>query len=128
MLLGTLAVIAVLLTITMFATKNSMLGFPSAMFWAILGAHCFTLSTIPWGDTYYYMGFASLLGMVTFCSLGAYGLRERRDTIADAEMEEEGEEEEHFIDEKPTEPSKRVKAIRERAEKRKKRRQSSEDW
>lgn len=128
MILGALTIIAVSLTVAMFATKNSMLGFPSAMFWAILGGYAYQQSTIPWGDIYFYFSFACLLGMTTFCALGAFGLRERRDTIADAEMDEEGEEDEHYIDGKPTEPSQRVKAIRERAEQRKKRRSTSQDW
>ncbi len=116
MLLGTLTAIAILLTVAMVATKNSMLGFPSAMFWAILGGHAYQQSTIPWGDIYFYFSFACLLGMTTFCALGAFGLRERRDTIADAEMDEEGEEEGRFIDEPSSGPSKRVKALRKRAE------------
>ena len=47
------------------------------------------LSTIPWGDVYYYIAFSCLLGMTTFTALAAYGLREKRDTLADESMDEE---------------------------------------
>ena len=82
-----LAAIALTLTYAMFSSRNAMLGFPSAMFWAIFGAHSYMLSTVPWGDIYYYLAFASLLGMTTFTALGAFGLRERHDSISDKEME-----------------------------------------
>lgn len=125
MLMATLTVIAVVLTTTMFATRQAMLGFPSAMFWAILGGYAYTQSTVPWGDIYFYFAFASLLGMTTFCALGAFALRERRDTIADVEMQDEeegGEEEGAFIDEVTSKPSKRTQALRDRAKQRKDRR------
>ncbi len=116
MILLVLALLPLGLTIAMFATKNSMLGFPASLFWAIFGGYAYTQSTVPWGDWQYFLAFASLLGMVTFTALAAYGLRERRDTIADAEMDEEGEGEGSFIDEPSSGSSKRVKALRKRAE------------
>ncbi len=124
MLLGTLGFIAIALTVAMFATRNAMLGFPSAIFWALVGGYAYTQSVVPWGDIYFYFAFASLLGMVTFTALGAYGLRERRDTIAEVEMDDDGEEEGAYIDEperktKEPEMSSRVKALRERAKRRK---------
>jgi hypothetical protein len=73
----------------MFATRQAMLGFACALFWAITGAQAYTLSTIPWGDVYYYIAFSCLLGMTTFTALAAYGLREKRDTLADESMDEE---------------------------------------
>ena len=128
-LLGILAGIAVLLTCLMFATRQSMLGFACAIFWMITGAQAYTLSTEPWGDIYYYLFFASAFGMTIFCILAAVGLRERRDTIADEELEKgEGE----YIDESKGEPdllseepepqlSKRTQALRKRAENRRSR-------
>ena len=62
--------------------------------------------------------------MVPFTALAAFGLREKRDTIAEADMEED---EGNYIDEKEedpfgnvdeSEPSERTKGIRERARKR----------
>ena len=86
MLLAGFIVIAVALTCAMFGTKQSMLGFPCAIFWALTGGEAYTLSTAAW-DIYFLFAFASLLGMVTFTSLAAYGLREKRDSIGDEEME-----------------------------------------
>ena len=96
MIMPVLAGAAVALTCTMFLSKSSMLGFPSAIFWALFGGYCYLESTITW-DIYFLTAFASLLGMTVFCMLGAYGLREKRDTIADEEMEKgEGDQ---YIDE-----------------------------
>lgn len=126
-----LAGVAVLLTCAMFMTRERLLGFPSAIFWMILGAHSLTLSTTPWGDVYYFLFIASALGMTIFCILAQFALREKPD------REAEGTEEESlYIDEKGSEdditrhdrggedldaeaePSKRTKALRARAEKR----------
>ena len=82
-----LAFIAVMLTVAMYVTKESMLGFACAIFWAILGGYAYSESTTPWGDWQYFLAFASLFGMVTFTALAAYGLREKRDSIGDEEME-----------------------------------------
>ncbi len=86
MLLTILAILAVSLTCAMFATRQAMLGFPSAIFWALTGGQAYMLSAIAW-DIYFLIAFASLLGMTTFTALAAYGLREKRDTMADKEME-----------------------------------------
>ena len=127
-LLGILAGIAVLLTCVMFATRESMLGFACAIFWVIMGAQAYTLSTTPWGDIYYYMYFASAFGMTIFCILAAMGLREKRDSIADEELEKgdgtyvdevEGGKEPDLLSAEPEpKPSKRTLALRKRAENR----------
>ena len=87
MLLQVLGFIAVGLTIAMFYTKESMLGFPCALFWAILGGFCYGESAATW-DINYLMAFAYLLGMVPFTIFGAWGLREPRDSIGDEDMEQ----------------------------------------
>lgn len=128
-LLGILAGSAVLLTIAMFISKQSMLGFPSAIFWAITGAQSYILSTTPWGDIYFYLFFASMFGMTIFTAFAAYGLREKRDAIGDEEMEKgegmfideskrENKADDVFGDEAEPEPNKRTKELRERAEQR----------
>lgn len=132
MLLSGLIFMAVVLTCAMFGTKNAMLGFPCTIFWGLVGGQAYTLSVAAW-DIYYILAFACLLGMTTFCAVGAYGLREKRDTIADAEMDdEEGEPEKGYIGERDngsnklfsTEPAEeektnlRTKDLRERARKR----------
>lgn len=89
MLLAIIGFIAVALTFTMFHSKEAMLGFPCALFWAIFGGQAYLSSTTPWGDIYFYLAFSSLLGMTTFSMLGAYGLREKRDTLGDEALEEE---------------------------------------
>lgn len=81
-----LGAIATALTFCMFLTKASMLGFACSVFWALFGGYAYTLSSSTW-DIYYMTAFASLLGMTTFTALGAYGLRERRDTLGDEAME-----------------------------------------
>ena len=86
-LLGLLIFIAVLLTCTMFITREMMLGFACTIFWAIAGAQSYTLSIAAW-DVYFVIAFACLLGMTSFTALGAFGLREKRDSIADEELEE----------------------------------------
>lgn len=86
MLLAILTFVATILTYALFRTKSPMLGFPSAMFFALAGGQAYTLSTATW-DIYFLFAFACLLGMTTFCAFGAYGLREKRDTIGDEEME-----------------------------------------
>jgi len=102
MLLATLVFAAAVLTLAMFHSRNAALGFPCALFWAIAGGQAYTLSTTTW-DVYFILAFGCLLGMVTFCVLGAYGLREKRDTFADEEMEEgEGA----YVDEKPKQSDK----------------------
>ncbi len=131
-LLGILVFVAVILTHTMFATKNSMLGFACAIFWSLVGAQAITLSTAAW-DIYFLIGFGSLLGMVTLTGLGAFGLREKRDTLADEGMDEDSKvKDDSFADEHEKEadidywsgkdgeapPSERSAAVRERAARR----------
>jgi hypothetical protein len=91
MLLAVLGVLAAALTCAMFASRQSMLGFPAAMFWAMFGAYCYQQSTATW-DMYFLIAFASLLGMVFFCMYSAYGLRENND--------QKGTDEDEYIDEK----------------------------
>ena len=98
MLLAMLVITAIALTCVLFATRQAMLGFPAAIFWALSGAQAYTQSTATW-DIYYLTFFACMLGMTTFTMLGAYGLREKRDTIAEDEMDEGGRDEGGFIDE-----------------------------
>lgn len=125
LLLGLLAV-AVTLTAVMFMSRNAMLGFPSAIFWAIAGGQAYTLSTTPW-DIYYLVFFASTLGMVAFTALGAYGLREKRDSLGDEAMgksegpylDEGGKEKSGFDDDaEPAQHSSRTQRLHERANRR----------
>lgn len=124
MLLTALMIIALALTCAMFATRERMLGFPSAIFWVLTGAQAYTLSETPWGDLYYYLFFASSFGMTLFCILAAFALRERHDTPAEEELAkgdgtyiDESEKEPDLLGEEP-EPkqSRRTRALRKRAE------------
>jgi hypothetical protein len=102
-----------------------MLGFPAAMFWAIFGAYSYTLFVVPWVDMYFYVAFASLLGMVPFTAYAAFGLREKKDTIAEDEMDDrsgaseeakrEAEAPEKYFDEASNQSGSRVSGVRERA-------------
>ena len=85
MLFYALIVIPLALTCTMFATRQMMLGFPSGMFWAILGGYAYTQSLVLW-DIYYIVFFASM-GMLIFTIFAAFALREKIDTIGEMEME-----------------------------------------
>lgn len=130
MLLGILSLIAVALTIAMFATRNLMLGFPSAIFWAILGGHSYLESTATW-DIYYLIFFASM-GMAIFSMYACYALRSvdlsepnpDKGKYFDEEKEPDlrgniDKPEGSYIDEsKLGKPSKRVQGLRERASKR----------
>jgi len=119
-----LCLIPAILTAALFITKERLLGFPCGIMWALLGGYSFGFSTATW-DIFYLLGFGSLLGMVTFTIYSSFALREKRDAIADEEMEKgEGE----FIDEGKSnevddEPrvSERTKKIRGRADKRRNR-------
>jgi ABC-type uncharacterized transport system permease subunit len=109
--LGIMVAIAVFLTIAMFATKNPLLGFPSGIFWALSAAQLYQM----WADTgeiIYNVAFIACgIGMVVFTIMAAFSLREKRDTIADEEIEEgDGE----FIDEE----SAATKRLHQRADKR----------
>lgn len=124
-----LGAIAVSLTMAMYATKKSELGFACAIWWFIFGGHCYTLFTVAWVDIEYYMFFASM-AMGIFTAIGAFALREPHDAISDEEMNEEGKGTAGFVDEGPDEgesretvkPSRRAVEIRKRAENRRSRR------
>lgn len=118
MLLYGLMVLALVLTCTMFATKQMMLGFPSLIFWAILSGHAYNESTSTW-DIYYFLFFASM-GMAIFCALAMYGLRTKKEEKAEGDqLIDESTEEAGFIDEgEDEETSRQVKAVRDRANKR----------
>jgi len=70
-----LAILALGLTIAMFATKNSMLGFPSGIFWAILAGFAYQQHSVTW-DLLYILFFGAI-GMAIFSFLAAYALRRR---------------------------------------------------
>ena len=70
-----LGVIAVGLTIAMFAARQYMLGFPSAIFWAIMGGVFYNQSEATW-DIYYLVFFAAM-GMTIFAMFAAYGVRKQ---------------------------------------------------
>lgn len=138
MLLGILAILAVVLTVALFATRNLMLGFPATIFWAILGGHCYQESTASW-DIYYLIFFASF-GMAIFSMYSMYGLREQDlagpdadkgkyfdelkepDLRGDIDVGKEAPVDEkqgaYFDEDNPSKPSKRVERLRERARKR----------
>ena len=128
MLLAGLIVISVALTCTMFATRQSMLGFPCAIFWAVMGGQGYLQSTATW-DIYYIVFFASM-GMTIFSLFAMYGLRGKDLSGPDADEEpfidEEKEPDISGIDKNNDEasgidgekPSKRTKELRERAARR----------
>lgn len=70
-----LASAALVLTLTMFLTKNMLLGFPCFIFWALLAGDAYTLKSNTW-DMYYFLFFASI-GMAIFCMFAAFALRKR---------------------------------------------------
>lgn len=117
-----LGAIATALTFAMFHTRQMMLGFPCVIFWAILGGYCYGNTVYDW-DIYYFLFFASAFGMTIFCALSAFALRERKDTETDKdEYIDEGEDDLKYIDEEKSEEesgvSKRTRAVRDRAKKR----------
>ena len=127
-MLSDLSIIAVALTCAMFLTRNLLLGFPSAIFWAVLGGHCYIESVAEW-DIYYFIFFASM-GMVIFCMYAMYALRPQDLSEPDAGKEkyidEVNEPDIQGIADKPqgayideTKPSKRVQGLRARAAQRK---------
>lgn len=137
MLLSILLFVAVFLTLAMFLSKSMMLGFPCLIFWAIAGSQGYLCSTVMWDI--YYLIFFGCMGMTIFSGFAMYGLRERRDTIGDKSMESgDGNfidetsssntkedmpdiepDNESYIDEPRSKPSKRTQALRRRAEERK---------
>ena len=128
MTLLALVLLALGLTVAMFVTRQMMLGFPSALFWAIVGGYAYTESSIPWGDWQYFLFFASL-GMTVFTALAAYGLRTKKEELAEGdEFIDEGKDDVKFIDEsggrpgteelKPEPAYSRAQRIRDRARRR----------
>ena len=132
-----LAVIAVWLTCCMFSNKSMMLGFPSALFWALTGACFYIVPTavdpmpdIEWVVNWWnWLGF-SCFGMTIFCVLAMYALRTKKEDAEDGDQffDEGGDKDVKFIDEgKPDEPmddekpSARIKALRKRADDRRSR-------
>jgi hypothetical protein len=100
MLFAVLAFAAVVLTYAMFQSRNAMLGFPAAIMWALLGGYCYTQSTVPWGDIYFYLFVASVLGMTPFSMFAAYGLRTKKEELKEGgEYIDEGKDDLRFIDE-----------------------------
>lgn len=120
----TLGLLAVGLTAAMFGTKAMMLGFPSALMWAILGGYAYTQSEATW-DINYLLFFASM-GIMIVCLFAMYALRTKKEeeAVGDQLIDEDKE----FLDE--DEPkgelgeseeegtSRRAKAVRNRAKNR----------
>ena len=132
MLLAVLAFAAVVLTYGMFSSRQSMLGFPCLIFWAILGGYCYQQSTVTW-DIYYLMFFGSF-GMAIFSAFAAYGLRTKKEELEEGDefIDEGADKDIRFIDEvgkkgsdEPVDgeekPRRISRSIRERAEKRRSR-------
>lgn len=132
-----LGIIAVALTWAMFSSRQSMLGFPAAIFWLLFGADAYQNSVTMW-DMYYFIFFASSIGMSIFCMFAAYGLREKKDVGTDEdEYIDETPEREHYYGESkkettggddlpsdkemdaPSKPSWRTRVLRRRAAERK---------
>jgi len=127
-----LAGMAVLLTMTMFITRQMMLGFPCAIFFAILGGYCYQQSSTIW-DIYYLLFFASM-GMTIFCMIAMYALRAKDLSGPDADEEKFFDEEREpdlrgdieknkeygkggrYVDE--PKPSRRIQGLRDRADRR----------
>lgn len=130
MLLAGLSFVAAALTCTMFSSKQAMLGFPCAIAWFITGGQAYTLSTVPWGDIYYYVFFASAVGMGPFCAIAAFSLRTKKEERQVGEgfidegrdearsTEDTGEPEPVNSPPSSDQPSRRVRVVRERAERR----------
>ncbi len=129
MLFYALVVTSVALTCAMFATRNSMLGFPCLIFWAILGGDSYQLSAAAW-DIYYLVFFASM-GMAIFTGYAAFTLRKRdlnapkKDWLDSGKFIDEGrskgdgnlaeKSEGGYIDEETT-PSRRTQDLHDRAD------------
>lgn len=135
-----LAAVAVHLTFTLFHSRSMMMGFPAAIFWALLGGYGYILAAIlDWAEIIVWSGWWMLFafacfGMTIFCMFAAYGLREKHDTYAEQELE--GEDEGEFLGEekeqseteklddmfrteaKEPKSSRRTEDLRERARKR----------
>lgn len=97
-----LAILAAGLTITMFMTRNSLLGFPAGIFWGILSGFAYTQSSSTWD--WQYILFFGAMGMVIFSIFAAYTLRKRDLAGPDADSgkfidEEGGERDDEELDE-----------------------------
>jgi hypothetical protein len=131
--------IAVVLTLAMFISRQAMLGFACVIFWLLFGADCIYLSTAPW-DIYFTTGFGAMLGMTIVCGMGAFGLREKKDsgtdeddyvdedkhvtvyngeTTAEAKQAESGDLPSDDSMDGKTQPSARTRDLHDRAKKRK---------
>lgn len=95
----TLAIAAIALTIAMFMSRSAMLGFPCAIFWAVLGGFSYTQSAATW-DIPYFLFFASF-GMAIFSMLAAFGLRTKKEEAEEGDLyfDEGGDDDVKFIDE-----------------------------
>ncbi len=127
MVLLALILIPLGLTIAMFMSRNMMLGFPCAIFWAILGGYFYTLSEATW-DIYYLLFFASAFGMTSFTILAAYALRTKKEEkVEEDEYIDEGKGDLRYIDEgkggessesEESQTSERTRKLRKRADNR----------
>jgi len=123
--------IAAGLTCAMFLSKSSMLGFPCLIFWAIMGGYCYQESTATWDI--YYLTFFGAFGMAIFCTFAAYALRTKKEEAEEGDLyfDEGGDKDVKFIDEGGSgenatseddeKPGRRVRGIRERANRRRSR-------
>jgi len=119
-MLYALLAIAVALTFVMFLSHQMMLGFPCVIFWAIMGGYCYTQSTATW-DIWYFLFFASAIGMTIFCAFAMYGLRTKKEEATEGnQLIDEGKDETRFIDEGEPEEgvSRQVRKVRNSAERR----------
>jgi len=122
--------LAVLLTVAMFHTRNKLLGFPCLIFWAILGGYFYQQSEATW-DINYLLFFASM-GMAIFTGYAAYALRKSDLSGPNADegafIDEGGgsggkryvedKESDEYIDEGESKPSARTRDLRARAARR----------
>ena len=98
MLFAVLGFGSIVLTYAMFQSRNSMLGFPCLIFWAIMSGYCYQESTATW-DLYYLTFFGSIF-MGVFCAFAAYGLRTKKEELTEGdEFIDEGKDDIVFIDE-----------------------------
>lgn len=128
MTITVLAVLAVVLTLAMFVTRERMLGFPCGIFWAVLAGMCYQASSVTWDIDY--ISFFACMGMFIFTIIAAFALKESP-AYGDEEMEQgDG----NYLDETPEKPvdddfsldsgrppTKRTTELHKRAEKRKER-------
>jgi len=139
MLTGTFLAAALVLTFTMFHTRNMVLGFPCGIFWALTGGAAYDISASTW-DLYYDLFFAAM-GMCIFTIYAAYTLRrsdlgppdeprffdEKEGSGAGSSAIEEPTSQGYF-GENDSESSKRQKGLRDRASGRKSKTKARDDW